>query len=329
MSLCKSRVFVFAFFLTFFSYNCFASNNNYGFTRWLQGFETKALSAGVSRATLDETLPHITFLEKVIEYDRRQPDKTMSFNKYITNVIPQKKITMARSKYSENSKLLKKIGAKYKVQPRFIVALWALESNFGTNMGNFDVIDSLASLAYEGRRRDFFTDELINALKIIDKGPITKEELKGSWAGAMGQSQFMPSSFLKMAVAYGHDGQPDIWNKKSDVFASIANYLAQNGWNNQSTWGREVKLPKNFSKAMIGKSIEKNISEWNKLGVRLKTGGKLATSKGKMLASLIQPDEGGKSRTFLVYSNYKTILKWNRSLYFATSVGLLSDKIAE
>lgn len=294
------------------------------FEQWIHSTAQEAEEAGVSQTTINNTLKKASLVPTVIKLDRRQPYKTKSFADYTKTVLPQSRVKKAKTLYRENKALLDRIGKQYGVQPRFIVTLWGIESNFGQNMGSFSIIDALATLAFEGRRASFFKKELINAMKIIDQGHAQYDNMKGSWAGAMGQTQFMPSSFLSLAVDGNSDGKKDIWATKEDVFASIANYLSQSKWDNTTTWGRRVSLPKQFDKKLIDIKLEKTLAEWQNLGVRTIDGKDLP--KRELTASLITPEENGKE-VFLVYSNYKTVLKWNRSLYFATAVGLLSDKI--
>jgi membrane-bound lytic murein transglycosylase B len=295
------------------------------FRGWLVDFTKEAKQKGIGDKTIYKFMKDAEFVPRVIELDRRQPYKTKTFEEYLQTVVPDFRIQRARKKLKENERLLNEVSQKYGVQPRFIVALWAVESDFGRNMGGFTIVNALATLAFEGRRAEFFRKELFNALKIIDDGHIAFEDMKGSWAGAMGQTQFMPSSFLELAVDYNNDGKKDIWGTKADVFASIANYLSKRGWDDGTTWGREIKLPKNFSEGLIGRDVEKGLSEWQKLGVRKIDGGSLP-KRADIKASIIKPEDD-KKRAFLVYSNYKTVLKWNRSLYFATAVGMLSDGI--
>lgn len=297
------------------------------FHNWLVSFSEEARQNGISEQTIYNFMQRAEFLPRAIELDRKQPDKTISFNKYLKLTIPQQRIKKANEKFKENEAVLRRIGKKYGVQPRFIVALWGKESDFGRNMGGFDVPNSLATLAYEGRRAEFFRKELLNALKIIDAGHVSFDQMKGSWAGAMGQTQFMPSSFLELAVDENGDGKRDIWGTKEDAFASIANYLSKRGWNDEQTWGRKVKLPQKFNSALIGKDIEKTLKEWQNLGVRKADGGNLP-AKSNLKASLIRP-EGNRNETYLIYDNYRVILNWNRSLYFATAIGILSDNIAD
>jgi membrane-bound lytic murein transglycosylase B len=294
------------------------------FNEWLNSFYTEAFEKGITKKTLDKTIKHAKFIHKAISLDKKQPFKILSFNDYKNKAISNYRINKANKLYLKHKTLLDKIGKKYGVQPRFIVALWGIESNFGGNMGGFKIVDSLATLSYEGRRAEFFKKELFNALKIIDDGHIAANKMKGSWAGAMGQTQFMPSSFLNLAVDGNGDGKKDIWGTKEDVFSSIANYLSKSKWDYKTTWGRKVSLKKSLDKKKTGIKKVKTLAQWQKLGVRRVNGSNLP-NRPDLKASLVFPDDSGDA--YLVYSNYKTILKWNRSLYFATVVGLLSDKI--
>ncbi len=297
------------------------------FTQWLNEFKQDAVANhGFSRDFLDQAFAEVKFKERVVKLDRSQPDVKMTFAEYRKKIVPQSRIDKAKEKYAENKKLLNEIGKKYGVQPRFIVALWAIESNFGQNMGNFSIVEALATLSFEGRRAEFFTKELIHALNIIKHGDVDVAHMKGSWAGAMGQTQFMPSSYNELAVDYDGDGKRDIWNTKADAFASIANYLSKRGWDGETTWGREVSLPDGFDTQLFGRNIDKTLQMWHNLGVRKANGGKLPLARGDLKASIVLPDEG-QAPYYLVYNNYNVIMNWNRSLYFATAVGLLSDGI--
>ena len=293
---------------------------------WLGTMREKALKAGISRTTVDEALhPGVEFLPRVLELDRKQPEGSTTFAKYKARVINEIRIVKGREMMHRHDKILRAVEKKYGVPRHYIVALWGIETSYGSNMGGFDVIASLSTLAWEGRRHEFFTDELIKALRIIDQGHVTHTNMKGSWAGAMGQCQFMPSSFLNFAVDANGDGRKDIWGTHEDVFASIANYLASSGWKGDQRWGREVKIPHDFSDTLKGREVRKPISEWKKLGVTLPDGKPLKVSTG-MNGSIIVPDGSG-GRAWIVYDNYHVIMKWNRSIYFATSVGLLADML--
>ena len=261
----------------------------------------------------------------MIELDRNQPESTITFSQYLNRIVSATRVKNGRAKLDEHRAILEKVGAEFGVQPRFIVALWGIETNFGAFTGGFPVIDALATLAYDGRRSKFFRGELMNALRILDEGHIEPENMKGSWAGAMGQSQFMPSSFLRFAHDYDGDGAKDIWGTQADVFASAANYLKGVGWNDDLTWGREVRLPEGFDPALADLDVVKTIPEWQALGVRRPDGTDLPARE--LDASIVMPG-GPDQPVFMIYGNYRATLRWNRSHNFATAVGLLSDRIA-
>jgi len=294
------------------------------FQAWLSDLRTEALARGTSAATLDTALSDIVPIPRVIELDRRQPEFTLSFDEYLTRVVSERRVRLGRRLLAENGRLLDAIAEQYRVQPRFIVALWGIETDFGRLTGGYPVVDSLATLAFDGRRSTFFRQELLIALQILDEGHIGVDDMKGSWAGAMGQVQFMPSSFQRFAVDYDGDGRRDIWSSRADALASAANYLANSGWRSDQTWGRPVRLPRDFDHALVGRDAVRPLSEWQALGVHRADGRRLPRSE--LSASLIQPGGPG-GPTFLVYDNYRTLLKWNRSDYFATAVGTLADRI--
>lgn len=297
------------------------------FNTWLADMRSEALREGISPRIVSIALSdNLTPIERVIELDRKQPEKTITFEEYVERIVNHRRIERGREMYQRHRALLEEVGQKYGVPPQYIVALWGIETNYGSNTGGFEVVQSLATLAWEGRRAEFFRKELMNALKILDEGHITPDQMKGSWAGAMGQSQFMPSSFNNFAVDYDGDGRRDIWNTYADVFASAANYLARNGWNGDIRWGRKVALPAGISRDLMGLDRKYGLDFWQKAGVRRLDGSALPVEES-VKASLIQPGGEG-TQAFLVYGNYEVIMSWNRSLYFATSVGLLADQIA-
>jgi membrane-bound lytic murein transglycosylase B len=261
----------------------------------------------------------------VIELDRKQPENKKTFAQYRETVVNSARIAQGRELMQAYGRELSAISAKYGVAPQYIVALWGIETNYGGNTGGFKVLPALATLAWEGRRREFFEGELLNALKIIDQGHISAAAMKGSWAGAMGQNQFMPSSFISFAVDENGDGRRDIWGTEADVFASTANYLKKSGWTAGQKWGRAVRLPNDFPESLEGRTIKKQLSFWVSNGVTAKDGAPLP--QNEMTASIVAPD-GVTGPAFLVYNNYNVIMTWNRSTYFATSVGLLADAIA-
>ena len=295
------------------------------FARWLEGVRDEALARGIAPETLMAALSGIAPIARVIELDRDQPEFTLTFGDYVVRMASPERIAEARARLADHGLLLREVGARYGVAPRFIVALWGIESNFGAHVGGFPVIAALATLAYDGRRAEDFRQELLDALAILDEKHITPESMIGSWAGAMGQSQFMPSSFLRFSVDYDGDGRRDIWQTPADVFASTANYLAQSGWNPGHTWGRPVRLAAGFDMMTAGlDAAPRPLTEWQALGVRRLDGSALPVVE--LDASLLLPD-GAAGPAFLVYDNFHTILTWNRSQFFGLAVGLLADGI--
>jgi membrane-bound lytic murein transglycosylase B len=301
--------------------------NDMPFDVWLRGLRDEAAQKGLRSGTLDQALTGVAPIARVLELDRAQPEVRLTFEQYFARVVNRVRIDTGRVRLGENSELLARVTQRYPVQPRFIVALWAVETDYGRLTGGFNIFAALATLAYDGRRAAFFREELFNALRIVDKGHVAASEMRGSWAGAMGQSQFMPSSYLAYAVDFDGDGRADIWNSRADVFASIANYLVRVGWKSDETWGRQALLPAGFDRALIDhNNVWKTLPEWQALGVRLPDGGDLPSRA--ISAAIAQPDgEGG--RAFLVYPNFRVIMRWNRSVNFAASVGLLADAIGE
>ena len=295
------------------------------FSSWLNGVRDEAKGLGIGEATLDEALAGIEPIPRVIELDRRQPEFTLTFKQYLERVVNDRRARIGKRKLTEHRALLDAISRKYRVQPRFIVALWGIETDFGRITGGFPVVASLATLAHDGRRAKFFRKELMLALRIIDQGHITSKKMIGSWAGAMGQNQFMPSSFHAYAVDHDGDGNKDIWGTLPDVFASIANYLSKSGWRDDQTWGRPATVPGNFRPDLTGRKLRKRLSEWQALGVRRADGKDLPSRD--LEASVISPEKNSLEPVFIAYHNYRVILRWNRSDYFAIAVGTLSDRL--
>jgi len=318
------------FFLFWISMSSALADNHQRFDDWLKDLRVEALDKGIRPATLDEALTGIQPIPRVIELDRKQPEFTLTFAQYLERVVPVSRQNKARDRFKTHKQLLDEIGKKYGVQPRFIVALWGIETDFGRVTGGFDVISALASLAYDGRRSAFFRKELFHALTIIDQGHVSADNMKGSWAGAMGQSQFMPSSFVQYAQDYDGDGRRDIWSTQADVFASAANYLKRVGWRDDITWGRQVQLPtsgkasRDNSMALHDNKIWKGLNDWATLGVTSFDGSALPSRD--IQARLVMPD-GKDGPAYLAYKNFEAILKWNRSNYFAIAVGTLSDSM--
>ena len=301
------------------SFNSFADIK---FDKWLEEFKREAITKGISQSTL-EVLNDAKPIKKTIKLDRNQPEFKLTFEEYKKRIVSDYRINKAKKEFLKNKDLLDKISKKYNVQSRYIISLWAIESNFGNNMGNFNLFHTLSSLAYDGRRSKYFRSELISALKIIENEMVDFQNIKSGWAGALGQCQLMPSSYLKYAVDENMDGKIDIWNTKEDVFGSIANYLSKNGWKGNLIWGRSVSTKK--VKNILNYNMKnKKINDWSKIGIKKIDGANLPLVN--INAKLLIVDKMSKN-SFLVYNNFETLLKWNRSNYFALSVGLLSDKI--
>jgi len=302
-----------------------APRNERPFGDWLQDLRAEARDAGIAPATLDSALADIAPIDRVIELDRRQPEFTQTFWTYLGKRVPDGRVARGRELLARHRELLTRIAADYGVQPRFLVAFWGLETNFGDYLGSFQVIDALATLAYDRRRADFFRAQLLDALRIVDRGHIAAGEMTGSWAGAMGHLQFIPSTFVNHAVDRTGDGRKDIWGSLPDVFASGANYLSNLGWQGDERWGREVVLPEGFDLSQATLSVRKPLDAWAELGVRKANGQPLSTPDG-MQGSIVLP-QGHQGPAFLVYENFRHILSWNRSINYAIAVGHLADRI--
>lgn len=302
--------------------------NQVSFDDYVQGLKQEAKTKGISEQTIDAAFKNVEYKPRAIVADKNQPEKRLTLDEYIPRAVPDWKVAKAKKLYQEHYDELSRIGKQYGVQPRYIVALWGVESNFGKFTGGYQVINALSTLAYDGRREAFFRKQTMAALKIIDQGHISAKDMKGSWAGAMGQCQFMPTSFLAFAADGNGDGKKDIWNTSADVFASTANYLATSGWDAHHTWGRQVRLPKGFDFSLEGrkKGKQKTLAEWSKLGVTRYDGHALPHLQNDIEAWLIAPDDAN-GRVYLVYNNYNVLMKWNRSYYFALAVTHLADRI--
>ena len=296
------------------------------FDSWLAALKQEAISRGIRAETVESALAGVRPLPEVVQRDRSQREFTLTFTRYMRGAVTEGRVEKARQLLNENRTLLDKVAAQYGVQPRFLVAFWGLESNFGQHTGGYSVVAALATLAHEGRRHDFFRAQLLDALQILDEGHISVGQMTGSWAGAMGQLQFIPSTFVNFAVDYDGDGHRDIWNSLPDIFASAANYLSQEGWQGDKTWGRQVTLPPGFDYSLASLAEQKPLAEWaDTYGLRSLDGGALPRVAG-LEASLVLP-AGQRGPAFLVYQNFRTILVWNRSILYALSVGHLADRI--
>lgn len=303
-----------------------AADAENGFSAWLSELRKDARAAGISQQTLDAALADVKEpLPRVLDRDRSQPESVQSLEAYVSARVNKERIAGGKKMLNRYPTWLGRVERKYGVQRRFIVALWGIETHYGEGTGGFPVIQSLVTLAYDERRGAYFRRELLDALRILDAGHIPLERMKGSWAGAMGQCQFMPSAFLRFAVDADGNGRIDLWNSIPDVLASTANYLAKAGWKDDQTWGRQVRLPKNFDYSLAGLQTRRPLPRWQALGVRRKNG--RALPRRPLEASLIVPDGPG-GPAYLVYDNFRALLTWNRSNSFAVAIGTLSDKIA-
>jgi membrane-bound lytic murein transglycosylase B len=320
------RWWVFALGLLFCATSASAQSTD--FASWLQGMRQDALSQGISSATFDRAFAGVQPIPRVIELDHKQPETTLTFQEYIDRVVTQTRRDAARQHYLDNQALLEEVARRYQVPARYIVALWGIETNFGERIGNYPIIASLATLAYDGRRAAFFRKELINALKIVQNDHIDPSTMIGSWAGAMGQSQFMPSSYLRFAVSYSGNGAPDIWNKPDDVFASIANYLASSGWHPGQGLGWQVIAPPGLDASLVGMPQKRSLAEWAALGIKRSDGMPLVNDPSESIAraALLQPG-GSEGPSFLVTDNFSVILRWNNSSYFALAVGYIAESV--
>ncbi|MGD8175450.1 lytic murein transglycosylase [Marinimicrobium sp. ARAG 43.8] len=295
------------------------------FSQCRERFAQQAEQEDLTSESVRNALAGLQWSERVIELDRRQPEFTTPFSDYLGRRVTDQRVEDGRRLLRENRDLLRKVERQYGVPAPYLVAFWGLETNFGRFFGKMSVLDSLATLACDERRSTYFTRELMAALKIIEEGAINPPQMEGSWAGAMGHVQFMPSVFLRYAVDYDEDGKRDLWNSLPDAMASAANFLNHLGWDDEYRWGREVTLPENFPYLEAGLKNRKTLAEWQRQGVRQTSGAALPDAD--IEAALLIPS-GHRGPAFLVYSNFRVIMGWNQSEYYAVAVGHLADRIA-
>jgi peptidoglycan lytic transglycosylase B len=304
------------------------------FDEWLNGVKAEAVSRGIRQEVVDEALGGVEHLEVVVERDQNQAEFQLSVDDYLKRRLTPSLIRRARGLRADHRDVLRTVSAEYGVPAEILIAVWGLESNFGRFSGVRPTIPTIATLAYEPRRSAFFRAELFSALDIVNRGDIDLSGMKGSWAGAMGQTQFMPSTYLQYAVDFDKDGRRDIWRSLPDVFASMANYLRDHGWTPGRAWGREVRVPEETAAiataapprdagclAVRNMSQPLPLDKWQELGVRSVTGARLPAAE--VDASLVQAGR----RSFLVYANYEALLAYNCAHTYALSVGLLADRL--
>ncbi len=295
------------------------------FTAFLARIRARARALGIRETTLARALEGLRPLPRVVALDRRQPERRLTFGDYRRRVLSAERIATGRLLLRRHRRLLARVEARWGVPAAVLVALWGIESAYGRVTGDHPVIAALATLAFEGRRRALFERELLAALAILDRERLAPERLRGSWAGAMGQPQFMPTTYRRYAVDFDGDGRRDIWHSLPDVFASMAHYLRVAGWRPGWRWGREVAPVPAAAVAHAGLGNRLPLRRWQRLGLRRIDGGPLPAAS--IRASLLLPD-GPPAPAFLVYDNFRVLLRWNRSVHFAATVGLLADAIA-
>jgi lytic murein transglycosylase len=294
-----------------------------GFARWVADFRAQARAQGIREATLRDAFDDVHYLPRVIELDRAQPEFTRTVWDYLDRTVSPQRVTLGQDKLLQVRAQADAAAARYGVPPSVIVAIWGMESNYGSNYGDIPTIDALATLGFEGRRQDWARGELLAALKIIDKGDIDHAHMIGSWAGAMGQTQFLPSSFLAYAVDADGDGRRDIWGSMADVMASTANYLARSGWQAGQPWGVEVRLPAGFDYGRADTSVRQSSAQWAAEGLRSADGQALP----ELADGTVLLPAGARGPAFLVGPNFRAILRYNNSTSYALGVSLLAQAI--
>lgn len=300
------------------------SNSADDFSRWLEDLTQEARARGISEATLATALAQARPIERVLELDRRQPEFVDTFWNYLNRRVTPQRVEQGRRLLQTHGQLLAEAERRYGVPAHVLVAFWGLETHYGSHLGSYPVVNALATLAHDGRRSDFFRKQLLEALAILDAGHTSPETMVGSWAGAMGHLQFMPSTFQNHAVDGDGDGRKDLWNSLPDAFSSGANYLHQLGWQAGESWGREVRLPPGFDWQQAHHGVRKPLASWAALGVTQADGQPLPLAD--MRGAILLP-QGHAGPAFLVYRNFDFILNWNRSISYALAVGHLADRL--
>ena len=304
------------------------SYSNADFNNWLINYKKYAVNQGISKKTVDQAFQNTRLLKRIIKYDRNQPEFIEKTNVYIGKRVNKQKVIYAKKLIRNNNNLLNKVEKKFSVPKNYLVALWGIETVFGKHKGKVDIISALATLSFDKRRSKYFSNELITLLKLVDKKIVSLDDLKGSWAGAHGNFQFMPSSIKNYAIDYNKDGKIDLYESLEDSFASAANYLKKIGWD-RNPWGVKVQLSKkmdskNFTYDARKLAKRKKVKDWVKNGVLLPENFKINPNTK---ARLVKPD-GKVSEVYMVFNNYEKLLNWNRSLRFAITIGVFADLLS-
>ena len=294
-----------------------SASANEHFSSCTAALADRAKQEGVSQQIIDEIFPHLVHQDRVIELDRSQPEFVQTFPGYFSKRVTDWRTEKGKAMYAKHEKLLHKLSDKYGVPPHYLLAFWGLETNFGSYKGKMPVLDSLATLACDKRRSKYFTQEFLVAVKLMQREKLKKDNMVGSWAGAMGHTQFMPSAYTHYAIDGDGDGQVNLWESEEDALSSAANFLASLGWERSFRWGREVKLPEGFNYQESGYKNRKPLSEWHEQGVKKADGSPLG--EGETTAY---------GPAFIAYKNFRVIMRWNNSEFYAIAVGVLADRIA-
>ena len=304
------------------------SHSDDNFNKWLLNYKQFAINQGVTKKTVDEAFKNTKLLKRIIKYDRNQPEFIEKTKVYVGKRVNKQKVIYAKKLIKNNNNLLNKVEKKYKVPKNYLVALWGIETVFGKHKGKVDIISALATLSFDKRRSSYFSRELITLLKLIDKKIVSLDDLKGSWAGAHGNFQFMPTSIKNYAIDYNKDGKIDLYTSLEDSFASAANYLKKIGWD-KNPWGVKVRLSKNidaknftYDARKLAKQLK--VKEWVQMGVQLPENFNINPNTR---ARLVKPD-GKISEVYMVFNNYEKLLNWNRSLRFAITIGVFADLLS-
>lgn len=301
------------------------SANAESFEAWRADYTQRAVQSGIPAVDVARALENLTYHERIVELDRKQPDGQMTLQQYVERTVSQQRIDKGRIMLRQHYDLLKQTEKAYGVSPDILVALWGKETEYGGYTGNFETISALATLAYEGRRRDFFEKELQHAIILLTRLKWRPDQMHGSWAGAIGQCQFMPSNYIRFAVDGNRNGRTDLWNELPDIFASMGNLLRHKGWQAGQRWGQRVTVTRPIAESILGRDkAPRSLTYWQEQGVRFDHAVPQALYNN---IRLYQPD-GPDGPAYALYPNFDVLMRWNRSGYFATGVGRLSDHLA-